>query len=703
MIRNRDLSWLNFNERVLQEAQDRSVPLLQRLRFLGIFSNNMDEFIKVRMANVLRVTQLRDKKITRFSAGYTAKDLLPLINRKVNTSRSLFVKIYHELLSEMEEHGIYVLNVEELSGTQKKFCRDYFSKTVSPLLVPLILRKTTQIPFLSDNTIYHAVKMYADKPTRTRYAILQIPVTHSCPRFVVLPSEKNRTDILFLDDIIRICLDDVFFMFNYRKIESFAFKLIRDAQLTLDDDISKSLVQKMEAGILSRTHGHPVRLIYDKEMPEDLLSILSTKLRLKNKEELDPGERYLMMRDLMKFPQIRPDLESEKLESLRHPDFKPFSSTLKVIDQKDVLLYYPYHTFNHFIDFLRESAIDPRVDSIYITLYRAAEDSKVVNALLNAAKNGKKVVVLLELLARFDEEQNVEYSELLQQAGVKVIHGVNGLKVHSKLVLIKRKSKGYVFIGTGNFNESTAQLYGDFGLFSSRAQLVADAFSVFDSLQNTHQHFRYKHLMVAPHYMRDEFEQLIRQEIKNARSGKPAFIHAKFNSLTDDSMIKLLYKAGQAGVAVKLIVRGACCLQPQVDGLSDNIQVISIVDRFLEHARMAVFCNAGDEKIYIMSADWMTRNLDYRVEVGVPIFDPRIRQTLKEVFAIQWSDNEKARNLAFFDRNEYVKVPGTLPCRSQMAIYDYFRGVKSGKQLYINSKNEKNYENNSFGRNRYRI
>lgn len=677
MINNRDLSWLAFNERVLQEAQDKSVPLLQRLRFLGIFSNNQDEFIKVRVANIVRLSQMRGKKQPFFSGGYLAKELLPLVNTKVYEGQKKFSNIYAEVLSEMETQGIYVINEKQLNKRQKQFCHEYFSSVVSPLLVPLIIRKTTQLPFLRDNAIYHAVKMYAGKHSQSRYAIIQIPVSSSCPRFVVLPpSVKDRNEIIFLDDIIRFCLDEIFFMFNYKTVSAYTFKLMRDAQLTLDDDISKSLVEKMEAGLEGRLHGQPVRLIYDKEMPQDMLDILATKLKLKDRGELDAGGRYHLMRDLMKFPKVRLDLESQILSPLHHPDIKVFSSILKVIAKKDILLNYPYHTFNHFIDFLREAAIDPKVESIYITLYRTAERSKVINTLINAAKNGKKVVVLLELLARFDEEQNVEYSELLQKEGVKVIHGVNGLKVHGKLVLIERKGKDFVYIGTGNFNENTAQIYSDFGLFTSNPQIASDARSVFDFLVNTHRHFTCKQLMVSPYYMRDQFYELIKKEIKNAQSGKKAYIYAKFNSLTDEDMINMLYKASQAGVDIRLIIRGACCLQPQVKGLSENIRVISIVDRYLEHARLAIFYNNGEEKVYALSADWMTRNLDRRVEVAIPIIDNRIKQNLLDFFNIQWSDNEKARDLAEFGENNYITRGDNPPCRSQLELYSYYKNMK---------------------------
>lgn len=677
MINNRDLSWLTFNERVLQEAQDETVPLLQRLRFLGIFSNNQDEFIKVRVANIVRLSKLKNKRTPRFTGGYTAEELLPLVNQKVSESQQKFTDTYEEVLSQMAAQGIFVLNEQQLSKRQKEFCYEYFSSVVSPLIVPLILRKTTQIPFLQDSNIYLAVKMVSAKNNKNaRYAILQIPVNSSCPRFVVLPSAKDRKEIIFLDDIIRLNLDDIFFMFNYESISAYTFKLMRDALLTLDDDMSKSLIEKMEDGIVNRLHGQPVRLIYDKDMPDDLLGILATKLKLDQEGTLDAGGRYHLLRDLMKFPNIRPSLEEVNLVPLKHPEIKPFSSIFKVINKKDIFLNYPYHTFNHFIDFLREAAIDPKVDSISITLYRTAERSKVINALVNAAKNGKKVVVLLELFARFDEEQNVEYTELLQRHGVKVIHGVNGVKVHSKLVLVQRKDKGYVYVGTGNFNESTAQIYGDYGLFTSNAEMVEDAAAVFDYLQNIHKRPVFKQLVVSPDFMRNHFENRIRQEIKNKQNGKNAFICAKFNSLTDERMIKLLYKASQAGVDIRLIVRGACCLKPQVEGLSENIRVISIVDKLLEHARMAIFHNDGDEKMYIMSADWMTRNLDRRVEVAAPVLDEHIKQTLKDIFEIQWSDNEKARDLSIFGCNRYVEKGDNPSCRSQLALYDYYKKAK---------------------------
>ena len=687
MITNRELSWLSFNQRVLQEAKDNSVPLLQRVRFLGIFSNNQDEFIKVRVANIVKSAQSKNSKKSKKVEEYSPRELLFEMNEQIENQQQEFISTYHSILKEMEREGIFVVNEKQLNSEQAVFCRNYFSSVVSMRLVPLILRKSTQIPFLPDNNIYHAVKMNEHKKMTDKYAIILIPVNSACPRFIELPSAPGRHDIIFLDDIIRLCLNDIFFMFKYDHIAAYTFKLMRDAELSMDDDISKSLMEKMEEGIESRMYGRPVRLIYDKEMPIDLLDVIASKLKLKPDQALEAGGRYHLMRNLMKFPHIRPDLENINPPSLQHPAIKRDESIFKVIEKKDIFLNYPYHTFNHCIDFLREAAIDPKVEAIYITLYRTAENSHVINALVNAAKNGKKVVVLIELMARFDEEQNVKNSEILHREGVKVIHGVNGLKVHGKLVLVEKKegaaNKGYAYIGTGNFNEETAKIYIDYGLFTCHQQIVSDVRIVFDFLMNNHRHFKCEKLMVAPYFMREQFKKLIQQEIKNAKKGKKASIYAKFNSLTDEEIIKLLYKASQAGVEIRLIVRGACCLQPELAELSENIRAISIVDQYLEHARLVIFHNGGDEKIIILSADWMTRNLDYRIEVGVPVLDKNIKETIKTIFHLQWADNVKARDLNSLKNNSYVGS-SSEPIRSQTAIYQYYKDKNDNKKSLQN-------------------
>ena len=685
---NRELSWLSFNERVLQEAQDRSVPLLSRLQFLGIVSNNQDEFFKVRIANLIRLNRTGRQGSRQLLGGYTPADLLAEVSRQAERAQARFAETYRGLLREMEAEGIFVVDETGLTPHQQEFCRTYFASVVSPRLVPLMLRKSVRIPFLPDGNVYLGVRMGCTGGTSVRYAVIQVPVSSACPRFVVLPSEPGRRDVIFLDDIIRLMIDEIFFMFSYDTISAHTFKIMRDAELTIDDDVSKSLFERIAEGVESRRYGSPIRLIYDRDMPADLLDMLARKLKRSNPGMLAPGDRYHLMKDLMKFPDVRPDLRTVNPAPLRHRDIIPFQSILKVVRRRDILLNYPYHSFQHFIDFLREAAIDPHVERISITLYRTAEHSKVINALVNAARNGKQVSVFVELKARFDEEQNIEHTDLLQREGVKVIYAIEDLKVHCKTVLVERREssglRGYAYIGTGNFNENTAAIYGDFGLLTAHKGIVEDVRNVFQFLTNSHKQFRYKHLLVSPYYMREAFGELIDRETRNARKGRKAYIYAKCNSLTDERIIDRLYRASQAGVEVRLIVRGACCLRPSVEGMSERIRAISIVDKYLEHARLFIFCNDGDERTYIGSADWMSRNLDRRVEVCTPILDRQIQRLLRKVFAIQWSDNVKARDLADQADNPHLKpAPGQCPVRSQTALYDYY------KEQSEKEKNEK--------------
>ncbi len=676
---NRELSWLHFNERVLQEAQDPNVPLMQRLRFLGIFSNNQDEFIKVRVANILRMKKTRRKKHRRLTGGFTPTELLSRINLKVWQLQEMFMRTYDNVLDELAGQNVHFVNEKQLSQRQVEFCQEYFASVVSPRIVPLIIRKSKKMPFLPDGKIYLAVRMDTGKSNQPfRYSVIQIPVSEACPRFVVLPSEQaGRTDVIFLDDIIRLCLEEIFFMFTYENISAYTFKIIRDAEFSLDDDVHKCFVEKMETGLTQRHHGHPIRLIYDKEMPPDLLNIIASKLGLRLKETLNPGGRYHMMSDLMDFPSIRPELESKKPKPMLHPDIVPYTSILKTMRKKDILLNFPYHMFQHVIDFLREVAIDPQVESISITLYRTAEHSKVINALVNAAKNGKRVTVMMELKARFDEEKNILDSNLLQSENIRVIHSTEDLKVHCKIILVERREgakgrKGYVYAGTGNFNEATARLYSDFGLLTCNADIVHDAQKLFDILDNPFaRQPDFRRMMVSPYHLRDDINSLLEQEIKNARKGQEAFLYGKFNSLTDEGMILNFYRASEVGVRFRLIVRRACSLRPPENG---NIEVISIVDALLEHARFMIFCNDGNPKVYISSADIITRNLDRRIEAAVPILQPRLRKTVCDVFEIEWSDNVKARMLTRSEKKMYIRRPsdGSEPVRSQTALYDYY-------------------------------
>ncbi|MFR9534855.1 MAG: polyphosphate kinase 1 [Rikenellaceae bacterium] len=672
-IYNREISWLEFNERVLQEAQDESVPLLQRLRFLGIFSNNQDEFIKVRIGNLMRYSAMRQREQPTMTGGYRPEELLLKLNEKMSITQKRFGETYKEIMRQAEASGIHMVTIDELTEEQMEFCREYFFSVLSVRLAPVIIRKSVKLPFFADGKIYLAVKMSSKRATR--YAIIQIPVSGASPRFVVLPSSPDRTDIIFVDDIIRLFLDDIFFMFSYDSLSAHTFKIIRDAQLPIDEDVSKSMAEKMFKGLTRRERGRPVRLIYDKQMPIDLRDTIVKKFGFNPSGQIEAGSRYHLMRDLMKFPKVRPELESRNPRPLTHPDIDPSESILKVIKRKDVLLAYPYHTFTHFIDMLREAAIDPMVTSIYITLYRTAEHSKVINSLINAAANGKQVTALIELKARFDEEQNIDNTEILQQGGVKVITSNEMLKVHSKIVLIERRegntTRGYAYIGTGNFNENTSGIYSDFGLLTSNSAIASDALKVFEFLENPHKHPSCKQLIVSPYYMRDKISALLEREIEQAERGKKAYFYGKFNSLTDIEMIKLFYKASRKGVRIKLLVRGACCLNAGVEGLSENIEVRSIVDKYLEHARLIICHNAGKPESYIMSADLMRRNLNRRVEVGTPILSKEIHATLTEYFKIQWRDNVKSRLVAPPYTNGYVEND-KAPLRSQDELYTFF-------------------------------
>ena len=673
---NRELSWLAFNRRVLQEAEDSNVPLMQRLRFLGIYSNNNDEFIKVRLAKLIRMAQNGKTKKTVLPGGYTAQELISLINLDVSAGQRKFTEIYERILQEMAREGIHVTAETRLNEEQIRFCHSYFLDMVSRRVVPLFLNKTVRLPFLPDNGIYFAVCMETGEGHKNRYAILQVPVNSSCPRFVKLPSENGRQEVILLDDILRLCLDDIFFMFTYERIRAFMFKLVRDASLSLDNGFNKSLLKKMEEGLEQRMRGKPVRFIYDREMPDELARLLVSKLKLKE-GEIEPGRRYHMLRDLMKFPVIRQDLEAKRTQPLTHSSITPCSSIFNKINHQDILLTFPYQSFDHIIDFLREAAISPKVESIHITLYRLAADSRVVTALSSAAKNGKKVTAYVELLARFDEEHNVSVIDTLQDAGVEVIHASPALKIHSKLILVQCKdqkagAKNYVYVGTGNFNEDTARIYSDFGLLTSDKSFAADARSVFTFLSNMHHRFTCKKLLVSPFDMRRRIGKLISNEITNAKKDKKAYIWIKCNNITDIKIAKMLRHAGENGVSIRLIVRSSCIIKPRQRQESGNIRGISLVDKYLEHARLMIFCNGGDEAVYISSADLMTRNLDRRVEVAAPILDKRLKKELKRFFAIQWADNTKARDLASLDANSYVLPGESERIRAQDALYDYY-------------------------------
>jgi len=600
--------------------------------------------------------------------------ILEIVGRQQLKVQEIFSGIFEEL----KKDGISLINEKQLTPKQGIFVRKYFQRRVLPNLVPIMLSRKNPFPYLRDRSVYLAVKLTGGpNPDDFAYSLIRIP-SRSVPRFLVIPGSGSKKFVMLVDDVIRYCFDDLFFYFDYKKYEAYTIKVTRDAEIDIDDDISKSFIEKMETGLKKRKTGRPVRLIYDREMPADLLKFILKKMKVEDEENAVPGGKYHNHKDFMDFPEIgKKHHYYLKLPPVRHRDLPLHTSILKVLRKRDVMLHYPYQMFLHFIDLLREAAIDPQVEEIGITMYRMATDSKVVNALLNAIRNGKRVTVVIELQARFDEEANIFWSNKLQEEGANVINGIAGLKVHCKLLWISRRegasNRNYAYIGTGNFNESTARIYADEGLMTSDPRLADEVSRVFEFFKHNYKHFDYKNLIVSPFGMREFFRKMISREIKLAKKGKPAWMILKMNSLIDPEMMLKIYEASQAGVRVKLIVRGIFGMKTGVPGLSENIEGISIVDKYLEHSRIFVFGNDGDERYFISSADWMPRNLNRRIEVAVPVYDPDIREELKEMLRIQLQDNTKARILDPDLKNLYDRSDPVHKFRAQEDFYNYLK------------------------------
>jgi polyphosphate kinase len=684
---NRELSWLQFNARVLQEAEDETVPLIERLRFLGIFSNNLDEFFKVRYATVKRI-DLAGKAGKSVLGGIKASKLLEEITQIVIEHQAESLQVLDDIQHQLKDYNIHIINEKQVSASQEKFIKNFFLSKVSPALVTIILNDLPEIPSLKDSAAYLAVKMVMkeEKPQKgiskvldktekeRKYVLIEIP--RSIERFVVLPNENGNQYIILLDDLIRYNLGTIFNIFEYESISAHMIKITRDAELDIDSDLSKSFIEKISSSVKDRIKGEPVRFVYDMNIADDTLSYLMNKMGIESTDSIIPGGRYHNRRDYMNFPSLgREDLLYQPIEALPIPGLILQTSLFGSISKKDFLLYAPYQSFAYTVKFLREAALDPKVKTIKITIYRLAKISHIASSLINAVKNGKKVIVQIELRARFDEVANIRYAEQMQAEGVQLIFGVPGLKVHCKACVIEREEEGkmkrYGFISTGNFNESTSRIYTDYTLFTADAEILKEVNKVFDFFEINYKVNKYKHLIVSPHYSRSAFVGLIQKEIENARDGKASGIALKLNSLSDYPMIDKLYQASQAGVKIKLIVRGVCCLIPGVEGLSDNIEVISILDKFLEHPRVFIFKNAGNSKVYISSADWMTRNLDLRVEISCPIYDEEIKKEIVETFDISWNDNVKARMITAKQDNAY-RNSSSKKLRSQFELYDYY-------------------------------
>lgn len=669
---NRELSWLQFNERVLQEAEDETVPLIERLRFLGIFSNNLDEFFKVRYATVKRIDEAGKTGKSELG-GISAGELLEIITQIVIKQQSDSLEILATIHKRLEDKHIHIVNETQIDSTQHQFIKDYFIQHVSPALVIIILSELVKLPILKDSAAYLAVKMvFSDQ--KKQFALIEIPKT--LDRFVVLPKKGEDNYIILMDDLLRYCLDDIFNIFKYDTVSAHMIKITRDGELDFESDLSKSFIEKISDSVKHRQIGEPVRFVYDKTIDEETLLLLMSMMGIDSKDSVIPGGRYHNRRDYMDFPSLgRTDLLYEKIKPLPIKGLSLETSIFHNIAKKDYLLHTPYQTFSYVVKFLREAALDPSVKNIKITIYRLAQISHVASSLINAAKNGKKVTVAIELQARFDEQANIDYAEQMQTDGINLLFGVKGLKVHSKMCVIEREEKNkikrYGFLSTGNFNESTATLYTDYTLFTSDQRILKDVVKVFDFFETNYRIFRYKHIIVSPHYTKTKLFKLIDAEIDNVKNGKPAFIKLKLNSLSSYMMVDKLYEASRAGVKIQMIVRGICCLVPGIKDMSENIEVISIVDKFLEHTRLLVFCNNNDPKIFISSADWMSRNIENRVEVTCPIYDQDIKNELLDVFEIAWNDNVKARLLCGTHENKYRH--NNLPrVRSQFEIYNYY-------------------------------
>lgn len=686
---DREKSWLAFNARVLQEAADDTVPLLERLRFLGIFSNNLDEFFRVRFAAVRRLS-LSGVSGEKVLGGISAQQLVKDITKIVIKQQSESLKVLSKIEKQLEKQNIIIVDETQVDQSQEEYIKDFFIQKVSQELVTIILNDLAEFPLLIDNTGYLTVKLVMKseeksssvldivkkKKKEIRYALIEIPKSFN--RFFVLPPKDNKQYIILLDDVIRLNLASIFNIFDYESISVHMIKITRDAQLDIDSDMSKSMLEKIATSVKDRRIGEPVRFVYDQAIEKDTLQFFLTKMGIESTDSIIPGGKYHNRRDYMSFPDLgRKDLLYQQKDPLPVEGLSLDGSILNRIAKKDYLVHTPYQSYSYLIKFLREAALDPKVVSIRITLYRLAKNSQIISSLINAAKNGKKVTVQIELQARFDEATNISYAELMQQEGIELIFGIKGLKVHSKICVIERleneKIKRYGFISTGNFNESTAKIYTDLTLFTCHQQILKDVTKIFAFFDVNYRIHRYKHLIVSPHYTRTRFNKLIDREIQNAKMGRPAYMNLKMNSLSDYPIIDKLYEASNAGVKIKLQVRGICSLIPGAKGMSENIEAISIVDNFLEHSRVFIFCNNNNPEVFISSADFMRRNLDGRVEVTCPIYDEDIKKAIIDTFEIGWKGNVKARIHSENLDNHYRERAKDEPVfRAQFETYNYF-------------------------------
>ena len=669
----RDISWMYFNRRILQEACRPHVPILERMAFLGIYSNNLDEFFRVRVATQSRIAECMDRSAT--AEREKAKKLLKQIG-KIN---SHYVKDYeeavHTVTADLRKENIYLVSDTEVTPEQMQFIQSFYKAKIYGFLIPVWFSAIKLLDNENDENIYLAVKaVKSGEKTVSDYAFLELPV-NICGRFVRLPDSDGKSYLMYLDDVIRCCLPLVFEGLGFDKFEAYAFKFTRDAEMEIDNDLRTGTLQKISKGVKSRKRGEPLRVIYDANMPKDLLKRVLKKLDLDSMDTVISSGRYQNHKDLMKFPDCgKPHLKYPAWPPILKKELDGAESLLRKIQEKDRFIHVPYHSFDSFIRVLQEAAVSKEVDSIKITLYRLAKESKVVKALIGAARNGKKVTVCIELLARFDEASNINWSKKMQDAGIKVVFGVEGLKVHSKITHIgMKKGPDIACVSTGNFHEGNARTYTDCMLMTAYPRLVKDVDHVFDFIERPYTPIRFKELLVSPNEMKNKFVTLINNEIKNKKAGKPAYIKIKINHITDPIMVNKLYEASQAGVDIDLVLRGNCSLVTGIPGISSNIRIHGIIDRYLEHSRIFVFANGGEEKVFIGSADWMPRNLDNRIEVITPVYNPEIKEEMKRIVEYGLKDTMQGRIVDGHGENRFWgENTAEEPFRSQEALYNYY-------------------------------
>jgi len=680
LFRSKEVSWLSFNARVLQEAGDPSVPLIDRIRFLGIYSSNLDEFFRVRVATLKRLIRLGKhyRKLQIPDPKKTFKE----VNRIAHRQAEIFNGTYHTALAELKENRIRLITEKEVPDTLQEHLLDYFVSEVKPRIMPILVKGSSLLGDLKDYPMYLAVRMSKrGNKTRAGYALLEIP-SDKLPRFVTLPDTDGVQLVMYLDDIIRFGLKSIFSTLPYDTFESYAIKFTRDSEMEFDDDVTESIYEKVADGLRERQFGNPVRLNYDAAIPQPMLKLLQKKLKLTEDDTLFPGARYHNRKDLMDFPAVGPlRLRTKPASPIPHPTLKEEKKSLfRRLRTNDILLHFPYHSFSHFLDLLREASMDPLVTQIYFTQYRLAKNSCVANALASAVKNGKKVTVMVEPRARFDEGRNIDYANLFQEAGIKVLLGVPGLKVHAKLCLIARRENGrirhYSAIGTGNFNEDTADLYTDHLLLTSHQEIGKDIARSFRFFQNSFNPPKLRHLIAAPFNLRKSLHSWIQTEIDNAEAGKPASIKIKINNLSDLESVALLYRAAQAGVKIQIIARSMFSLITGQKGISEEIHACGIVDNYLEHSRIFVFENAGKPRYFISSADFLPRNFDGRFEIVCPIYDLKLQKQLAEYMRLQLTDTVKSRILDKDLLNNYNPGKKRTPdVRAQVAIRKYLQSL----------------------------